>query len=153
MMQKQAVGHRRPIISSHERPRLSSLVSRPALIGARTFRLTRPGPSTDGGPAAGSITLIHRRNAPQRIDDVLLDRNYLPRTSWWADDYGTLHWRDPQTGNGGQLFFDASGQSGCGTEFVGGLAVPLIADLPPITYTCALAAGTGAYVVGAPPAL
>jgi hypothetical protein len=126
---------------------------RPPQVGAHSYKLSRLGQADGLVPHAGTLTLIHRRDQPRQATDLLLDQRYLPHSAWRFDPFGALHWRDPETGKGGQLQFDADMASGEGSEFVEGRAVPLAANLPAITYTCQCAVNTGAYVQGTPPAL
>jgi len=123
---------------------------RPPLTGARTFALS--GNGTAAGHT-GRLTLIHEDDAPRQLRDVLIDGRYLPRSDWDLNGDGVLQWKDGGTGKGGLLQFDDAMERGTGTGFAGATAFALQAELPPITYQCGLAAGTGAYANGMAPDL
>jgi hypothetical protein len=87
---------------------------------------------------------------------VLLDGAILPAGAWSFDPARhVLAWQSGSNGtrHQGQLQLASDLCPAPGTITIDGTTVAVVADLPPISYTCAIARNTGAYVTGVAPAL
>ena len=87
---------------------------------------------------------------------ILLDGAILPSNFWTFDTASqVVSWelRQNDTRLAGRLQFAPDLSGAQGTLTIGDGAVAVAADLPPITYACAVARNTGAYVTGVAPAL
>jgi hypothetical protein len=87
---------------------------------------------------------------------ILVDGAILPSSSWTFDAVGhALSWELRQSGTrfAGRLQLAPDLSRAQGTLTIDDNVVAVAADLPPITYACAVARNTGTYVTGVAPAL
>ena len=128
----------------------------PLFRGARPF-LLRPSDSTaESALPVRRVTVIPSAEGEMPPRQILLDGAILSSNSWTFEAANqVVSWELRQSGTrfAGrlQLAPDLSGAQG--TLTIGDGAVAVAADLPPITYACAVARSTGAYVTGVAPAL
>jgi hypothetical protein len=85
---------------------------------------------------------------------ILLDGAILPSNSWTFDAASqVVSWelRQNDTRSAGRLQFAPDLSGAQGTLTIDDNVVAVAADLPPITYACAVARNTGTYVTGVAP--
>ena len=141
----------------------TEVVSRPAIFpfaplfrGARPF-LLRPNESTAlSALPVRRVTVIPSLQGEMPPRQILLDGAILSSNSWTFDAAGrVVSWELRQSGTrfAGRLQFAPDLSRAQGTLTIDDSAVTVTAGLPPITYGCAVARNTGAYVTGVAPAL
>jgi hypothetical protein len=102
------------------------------------------------------VTVIPSPEGAMPPRQILLDGAILSSNSWTFDAAGqVVSWELRQSGTrlAGRLQLAQDLSRAQGTLTIDDSAVAVAADLPPITYACAVARNTGAYVTGIAPAL
>jgi hypothetical protein len=128
----------------------------PLFRGARPFVL-RPSQSTASSALpVRRVTVIPGLQGEMPPRQILLDGAILPSNSWTFDAASqVVSWelRQNDTRSAGRLQFAPDLSGAQGTLTIDDNVVAVAADLPPITYACAVARNTGTYVTGVAPAL
>jgi hypothetical protein len=128
----------------------------PLFRGARPFLLRSRETATLSTLPIQRLTLIPSLLGEMPPRQIMLDRAILSANSWTFDAAGhVLTWESSQSGapHEGRLQFAPDLSRAQGMLSTNHTAVAVTAELPPITYTCAIARNTGAYVTGVAPAL
>ena len=102
------------------------------------------------------MTMIPTRDGTMPPRQIALDGAILSSSSWMFDTAcNALSWQSGQIGtrHEGRLQFAPDLHRAQGTLTIDDRVVTVIADLPPFTYTCAVARNTGAHATGLAPAL
>jgi hypothetical protein len=128
----------------------------PLFRGARPFVL-RPSQSTaSSAMPVRRVTVIPGLQSEMPPRQILLDGTILSSSSWTFDAANqVVSWELRQNGTrfAGRLQFAPDHSGARGTLTIADNVVAVAAELPPITYACAVARNTGAYVTGVAPAL
>ena len=129
----------------------------PLFRGARPFLLHHVGSIGRGALPVRRMTVIPGLDGTMPPRQILLEGAMLSSRSWSFDAAdNALSWHSGKTGTPyqGRLLFAPDAHQAAGTVTLDdGVEVAVTADLPPITYACAVARNTGAQVTGLAPAL